>query len=44
VSGEVDEDGEGNWDVVEVLEMKDCMKCCWICAIDNGDGHCGCCH
>ncbi len=40
MSGEVDEDGEGNWDVVEVLEVKDCVEGGRVSAVNNGDRHC----
>ena len=38
--GEVDEDGERDWNVVKVLEVKDCMEGGRVSAINNGDRHC----
>ena len=35
---EINEDGEWDGKVVEVLEVKDCVKRCWISAIN--DWHC----
>ena len=38
--GEVSENGEGNWNVVEVLEVKDRVEGGRVSAINNGDRHC----